>query len=68
MVTENDILKAWKDLGYPSAAKLHQHLKNQGHEISLKAVTSFTKGQPVRQVFQKSPWNKKMPGRSRLCA
>jgi hypothetical protein len=62
MVTEDDILKAWKDLGYPSAAKLHQHLKNQGHEISLKAVTSFTKGQPVRQVFQKSPWNKKNAG------
>jgi hypothetical protein len=61
-ISAEDILEAWRELGYPSATKLHQHLRNQGHEISLKAVTSFTRAQPVRQVFAKSPWNKKNAG------
>jgi hypothetical protein len=61
-ISANDVVEAWRELGYPSASKLHQHLKRQGFEITLKDVTSFTKAQPVRQVFQRSPWTKKNAG------
>jgi hypothetical protein len=61
-ITEDDIIETWRILGYPSPAKLHQVLKADGFHISLKDVTSFTRAQPVRQVFQKSPWSKRNAG------
>jgi hypothetical protein len=61
-ITADDIVKHYKELGYPSAPKLHAFLKARGFQISLKDVLSFTRAQPVRQVFQKSPWSRKNAG------
>jgi hypothetical protein len=61
-ITADDIVETWRSLGFPSPAKLHQVLKADGFQISLKDVTSFVRAQPVRQVFQKSPWSRKNAG------
>jgi hypothetical protein len=61
-ISVEDILDAWRTLGYPSAEKLRQHLVNEGHTISLKDARSVTRAQPVKQVFSKSPWTKKNAG------
>jgi hypothetical protein len=63
-ITPEAILEEYEALGFPSADKLHKSLKNKGYQVTYKDILSFTKAQPVRQVFAPSPWNKKTRGRS----
>jgi hypothetical protein len=58
-ITPEAILDEYEALGFPSADKLHKSLKNKGYQVTYKDILSFTKAQPVRQVFAPSPWNKR---------
>jgi hypothetical protein len=61
-ISPEAILNEYEALGFPSADKLHKSLKNKGFQISYKDILSFTKAQPVRQVFAPSPWTKRNAG------